>query len=187
MPGLIDINKVPRGYAEIERVYGKFDWQDIENAPGAAISIDPAWIRSHVATIIMKPLPRPLYLHRLCEARFRRGLEAGLGALEAVGSEYEIKSLVSFVPRHKYHKKDRPLSLHSWAIAWDINPKTNRYGTIERVPPKLANSPIGSSVWSTYYNVPQELVDAMKNAGWFWGGDLGGRLDPMHFQLARGA
>lgn len=187
MSDRLDIAAVPDGYPEIERVYGKFDWHDVVNDPGAAVTIDPAWIHGHVATVINAQLPHPLYIHRLCEARFNDGLAGAVDAMAAMGVDYKIESLVSFVPRHKFHRRTEPLSLHSWAIAFDVNPRTNRYGTISRVPPGLAGSPLTSPVWSTYFDVPQEFVEAMKKQGWVWGGDFHGKLDPMHFQLAKGA
>ena len=43
--------------------------------------------------------------------------------------------------------------------------------------------PLGKNVPSS--EMPQEVVDAFKAQGFFWGGDYTGRKDPMHFQIAR--
>ena len=59
------------------------------------------------------------------------------------------------------------LSVHSWAVAIDLNPETNRMGT-----PGDMNS---------------ELVEVFKGFGFTWGGEWSGSSkDPMHFQFCSG-
>ena len=53
-------------------------------------------------------------------------------------------------------------SLHSWAIAIDINARENSYGRVPRM--------------------PMELVECFTNNGWEWGG-YWKKPDGMHFQL----
>jgi len=59
------------------------------------------------------------------------------------------------------------LSCHAFGAALDFD--------AERLP-------LGTGVPSS--EMPQEVVDAFKAEGFFWGGDYRGRKDPMHFQLA---
>ncbi len=57
------------------------------------------------------------------------------------------------------------LSTHSWGIAIDLNPDTNRLGTPGDMAP--------------------ELVELFENFGFTWGGTFS-RPDPMHFQFCSG-
>ena len=59
------------------------------------------------------------------------------------------------------------LSVHSWAVAIDLNPETNQMGT-----PGYMNP---------------EIVEIFKAFGFTWGGDWSGKSkDPMHFQFCSG-
>jgi hypothetical protein len=60
-------------------------------------------------------------------------------------------------------------STHSWGIAIDMGASTHPQGS-------------ATATW------PQGILDIMKAAGFFWGGDFStpGRRDPMHWQLATG-
>ena len=57
-------------------------------------------------------------------------------------------------------------STHSWGIAIDLEP---------------ARFPLGSKD-----RLPDAVVECFRKAGFFYGGDFKTRLDPQHFQLARG-
>jgi hypothetical protein len=182
----IGLHKIPDGYAEVERVFGKFEWDDIENAPGAAISIDPDWIRAHIVALKPSelppgPLPRPVYINQLVKEPLRAALIAAVDAKP----EYKIVSAASFVPRHKLHRKDKPLSIHSWGAAIDLNPRTNKYGAGQPISPEMSGQPTGSIDWSRYYDLPSEFVAAFEKEGFVWGGHWR-HPDAMHFQLARG-
>lgn len=58
-------------------------------------------------------------------------------------------------------------SLHSWAIAFDLNASVEALGQVK-------------TNWSPRF------VAIMKAAGIYWGGDWNGRKDPMHFALYNG-
>jgi hypothetical protein len=61
---------------------------------------------------------------------------------------------------------DSQYSLHSWAIAVDVNAAWNQFGK----PPTLS----------------ADFVDIWKQCGFDWGGDFGQRrIDGMHFQLSK--
>lgn len=60
------------------------------------------------------------------------------------------------------------LSCHAFGAAIDFD--------AEHLP--MTHSPVSASI------MPQEVVDAFKSVGAFWGGDYRSRRDPMHFQFA---
>jgi len=152
---------LPTTYDELEKLFGKFYWHDVDNDPGAAIIVDPRWTRSHIIAVKLSILPHPIYCHQLVAGNFA----AALTAASAAAPGYAITSACSYVPRHKLHRRDKPLSMHSWGIAVDLNPRTNAYGAPGDMPP--------------------EFVAAFEAAGWKWGGRWK-HPDPMHFQAAAG-
>lgn len=173
--------RLPRNYAEVEKIFGKFEWHDLENTRGADITIDPSWTRKNVARVeVPEILPRPVYIHTRLAASFKSCI------IEAARRypSYKILSCASFVPRHKRHDPKADLSLHSWSIAFDLNPRTNPYGAY--VP--LANKPPDEKprAINIYYDMPPEWISVFEEAGWFWGGRFKGRKDAMHFQAAIG-
>jgi hypothetical protein len=68
---------------------------------------------------------------------------------------------------YRQKRKNSKLSTHSWGIAIDLNPQTNRMGTAGDMHP--------------------EVVEILRKAGFKWGGDWprDGK-DPMHFQFCTG-
>lgn len=58
------------------------------------------------------------------------------------------------------------VSLHTFGIALDFNPKKYPLGSLERM--------------------PQDIIDLFHSFGWWYGGDFEGRKDPQHFQFAEG-
>jgi len=59
------------------------------------------------------------------------------------------------------------ISTHSWAIAIDLNPESNRMGTTG--------------------DMDEGIIQIFQNHGFTWGGDWSGRSkDPMHFQYCSG-
>jgi hypothetical protein len=94
----------------------------------------------------------------------------------------EIYKIWFFNYRHQRHDASLPLSLHSWGIACDINPRENFAWT-----PSSAEAKIHpfTSGWQKKYprGLSQTLVLCMKKAGFVWGGDWPKFRDPMHFEL----
>ncbi len=76
--------------------------------------------------------------------------------------DYDFNDVQTYNNRSKRYGGGK--SLHSWAIALDINPTRNPMG-------------------GTSTDMPTEVIDIFKKHGFFWGGDWGGRdYDPMHFE-----
>lgn len=85
--------------------------------------------------------------------------------LESSRSQFGIKTVQCFNPRHKLHRTYGDLSVHSWGAAIDINPHENAYGTFGSIDPNI--------------------VYILRLNGFEWGG-LWSNLDPMHFQKLTG-
>lgn len=76
----------------------------------------------------------------------------------------------SYYPGGRLIRGGKILSMHSYALAVDINAPLN---------------PLGASADRTLFKSDSLVVQAFKEEGWVWGGDWKGRRDAMHFQFAR--
>ena len=103
--------------------------------------------------------PKKIYLNK----DMRAPLEQALRNIITKGLASELKTWDGvFIIRSK--RGFKTMSLHSWALAFDINQETNRLGAT----PTLS----------------QKLVKAVTDAGFDWGGSWK-RPDGMHFQLSK--
>jgi len=73
-----------------------------------------------------------------------------------------IEDLSIYCPRHIWRKASKPLSMHAYGLAFDVNAWENMPG----------------DTWT----IPDEIVDVFKNFGFKWGGDFK-KPDAMHFEL----
>jgi hypothetical protein len=150
--------------AERRRVFGDFPYRELG---GGRIKIDSDWI---VHTILGCRLARTdgkgkdvlTSCHRLAkeplELAFTEIAERGLWRLI-----HSFDGL--WVPRHMTWNPHRPLSSHSWGIAFDLNAETNPYG--------------GEVSAET-----RALNEVFNHYGFAWGGDWNGDKDAMHWELA---
>jgi LysM repeat protein len=148
---------VPDGRAQIEQVFGEFQWEEDPNTRGR-VHVLGDWERQNIK--LMRDIPAlpggRIYGHELLEPVFR-----------AVFDEIMDKGFASslhtydgcFVARHKMWDPRRDLSAHSWGIAIDLNAATNMPGMRGDMDPRV--------------------VEIFRAHGFKWGGDFG---DPMHFQ-----
>lgn len=97
---------------------------------------------------------------------FMQCLKIALKKIEESGLQDEIETFDGCYVERKVRGSNK-ISLHSWALAWDINAHKER----------LAQT-------TTHFS-PQFLA-IMKESGIYWGGDFKGRKDPMHFGLFPG-
>jgi hypothetical protein len=123
-------------------------------------------------------------VHRLIEPYLREALRRA----QAAAPEYKITRIGGQNFRHIRHDSKNPLSMHSWGIAVDINPRENFSKTF-----KAGKGPVA---WSDEYNaiwpdgLPEAFVDAFKSCGFAWGSDWDEDgmsedhtyYDPMHFE-----
>lgn len=157
--------RVPNGLAEIMATYG----DPLYRPPGV---VDHLWEAMNMVTVRDLPLVgHKLYCHKLVVEPLRRAL----AECEAIGG-YEITTIGCFNPRAMRGTNGLLLSTHTWGIAVDINPETNKL-----VAPCEPDDPRRSG-----YDIPDEWIAAFKCAGWVWGGDFHHRFDPQHFQMASG-
>lgn len=86
----------------------------------------------------------------------------------SLASGYVPASVQTFVPRHINWNPKLALSLHSYGIAVDIDPKRNPRG---QRPGSMDAHPA--------------FVDAMERRGWYWAGRWkGASRDSMHFEAS---
>lgn len=104
---------------------------------------------------------------------FKAKLFLAFQNLRAANCLGEIKSWGGCFERRVTRGSTTP-SLHSWAMAADINPKENAIQFHHVLDPL------------NHTNFSKKFIDIMKAAGLFWGGDYSTRFDPMHFSLYNG-
>lgn len=97
----------------------------------------------------------------------RRGANQLLrAAMKAYEVDYRVYDIQSFNCRKTTSGKS--WSIHSWAIAVDINPATNPYTTRGRV----------------ITDMPREFIECFTSEGFGWGGNWRSVKDAMHYSLA---
>lgn len=147
-----------------KRVFGDFVYSDLS---GGRIAINPAWLRDNlVACCLTKADGRGADIHTRCHRLVKEPLERAFADLAARGLSKLIHSFDGlWVPRHMTWNPARPLSSHSWGIAFDLNASTNPYGGAVTAENRALNE-----VFNRY--------------GFAWGGDWNGAKDGMHWELA---
>lgn len=170
----------PTNRREVYKIFGN---------PGAG-ELDKDWFRKNIVECHGKTrlpgVPGKWYvqIHRLVEPYLREALRRA----QLVAPEYKIERCGSFNFRHSRHDPSKPLSMHSFGIAVDINPRDNYSRTF----PKGKAPP----AWSSEYNdiwprgVPKAFVEAFSSCGFAWGNDWDEDgfsvdhtyYDPMHFE-----
>ena len=107
-----------------------------------------------------------------CHKKVKAALEAAFAEIAVEGLTNRILSWDGmFVPRHINRDTGKPLSRHTWGIAFDINAKFNPYKT------KPAKPGTEGSV--------HELVPIFERHGFYWGGRFKSTPDGMHFEWGR--
>jgi len=144
--------------------------------------LDPKWERANM--VLVKGLPGRwnkgkgrMYCHRKAAPALREALRR----CEIYGVLDYIEKIGCFNWRHIQHNSSKPLSYHSWGIAFDINPPDNKLKRYKRGTAPKPHSPEWWAVWPK--GVPEKLVQAFKEAGFTAGIDWQTVPDPMHMQL----
>lgn len=156
---------------------------------------DPAWVKRNIVEFhgdkALPGIPPKFYFqtHRLVAPHLRRALERA----QRECPEYVIARAGSFVFRRQRHdtpalaakekRKLRPLSLHAWAIAVDIDAPTNKAVEFKRGEYPTPWGPGWMKLWPK--GLPQAFVAAFEAEGWEWGGRWTKFCDPMHVQWNR--
>lgn len=150
--------------AERERVFGDLVYSDLG---GGRIAVSPGWIAANIVDCCLSHADgRGGDVHTRCHRLAKEPLERAFDELAANGLCRLIHSFDGlWVPRHMTWNPDRPLSSHSWGIAFDINASRNPYG---------------GGVTSEN----RALNATFNRYGFAWGGDWNGAKDAMHWELA---
>lgn len=144
---------VPSTRGQLVRIFGDIKYVNTE---GGQIKITNDWAKKNMVKAEL-PIVGKRWVHRKLEDYFATALR--LIELEGFGGE--ITQFGTWSPRHILHNPKKPLSLHSWGIACDINWFENHYKGESKLHPIVVN--------------------AFKSIGFTWGGDWRTK-DPMHFQ-----
>lgn len=166
--------RLPKNRSEVYKIFGD---------PSDGRKVSKAWYRENIRTYRKDhALPgvnprRYVKLHKLAEPYVREALRRAQQA-----SDYKIHAFGDFVYRHQRHDPRRPLSYHSFGIAFDINPKDNK---AQRFKSKLAVPPPWSPDWMKIWpnGMDRAFVEAIESVGFRWGGRWKPWTDKMHFEL----
>lgn len=159
-----DAPAVPHGYDGVRAAYGTF--AHTPGTPAGSIDIERRWRRANIVQRILAPGALTVWCHRLVADELA---ELWTRACEASG--YVPERVGCFAARHKMWDPTRDLSLHSWAVAIDVDPALNRYGSTAT---RLRRD-----------HKSLRFVEVFEGAGWGWAGRWK-RPDDMHLQRATG-
>lgn len=167
---------LPRGRSGMLSAYG--DPQVSYTSSGEA-KVSRKWERANMVIVPASLIPgydKRLYMHRLVEPYFREAMRRA----SIVCPEYRPQRIGCFAPRHQRHDRKRPLSDHTWGIAFDVDPHLNR--SFYQMPDAPKVEPFGVG-WESLSSLPEPFVSAFESVGFEWGGRWSTFVDPMHFSL----
>jgi len=169
-------------HAQRERLFGSFDFEDIEGSDEIRITRhDPEYRIVNTNIPPLESIPTlsggfrangRVRCHELAAPRFR--------ALFAAWDRFGLTSRIHhfsgpYVARYKrgvvHDGRAQSLSNHAWGTAIDLNVPQNRLG---RPPARIGEE-----------GCLLELVPIANDLGFYWGGHFSGRLDGMHFEIAQ--
>ncbi|HEX6446335.1 MAG TPA: M15 family metallopeptidase [Streptosporangiales bacterium] len=152
---------IPRSFltgSAASKAFGTFSYR---YSSDGTITPDPAWVHASIRTESVPILGR-VTCHRLMFPQLRGALNEVVSRGLA-GAIHRSQYGGCYVPRFIERNPDRPISLHTWGIAIDLNVPGNERGTRGRM--------------------NRQVVAIFKKWGFAWGGDWS-YTDPMHFEIA---
>ena len=157
-PTPVDIADEPEATGTVES--GAIGTMSFRILDDGFIEPDAAWVRANIATGEVALLGS-VTCHRLVFPQ----LHAAMTQIAEEGLAGEIDDYGGcYVPRFIGRDPDRPLSMHAFGLAFDINVPTNQLGTKGDQHPRV--------------------VAILESWGFEWGGRWS-HPDPMHFELVR--
>lgn len=141
-----------------ERAIGTFEYTPNEDG---TLNQDPEWVRKNIVSFQV-PILGSMKCHRV----MRPQLSQALAEIESSGLAPLIDTKQfggCYVPRFIARDQTRPISMHGWGLAIDINVSTNLQGAEPQLDPRI--------------------VHIFERWGFRWGGHWS-VPDGMHFELA---
>lgn len=159
--------KPPVGHRAVELFYGAVTYRELS---GGNVALTNSFVQDNIVTLHnVAGTGCALQLHHKIVPLF---LECFKEAVVQC-SNYRVRMLGGFCPRHVRNDASLPLSTHAYGAAFDINWDTNQ---------------MTSRKMGLVTDLPNRFIQAFTTKGWIWGGDWkGDTLDAMHFQWADGA
>lgn len=147
-----------------QKTFGTFAYEELS---GGSIKIDPRWVEGNMVECrLPKASGKGKDVVTMCHVLVKDPLEHAFEEIAARGLWKLIHSFDGlWVPRHMTWNPSRPLSSHSWGIAFDLNASNNPYGG--GVSPEN-----------------RALNEVFNRYGFAWGGDWNTSKDAMHWELA---
>jgi hypothetical protein len=143
----------------IKQLFGEFAARPYPGRPGY-LQIDPAWVRTHIATERV-----PILGRATCNVALFPQLRGAMRTLVARGLADTIQSFSGcYAARYTNRDPTSSISHHAWGIAFDVNVPQNPFGATPHQDPRL--------------------VRVMERWGFIWGGTFI-RPDGMHFEYHR--
>lgn len=149
---------------ERQDTFGTFAYDELS---GGRIQIDPRWVEQNMVEChLAKASGQGKDVVTRCHRLVKEPIERAFEEIAARGLWRLIHSFDGlWVPRHMTWNAGRPLSSHSWGIAFDLNASRNPYGG--GVTPEN-----------------RSLNEVFNRYGFAWGGDWNTSKDAMHWELA---
>ena len=148
----------PKGLAAIKARYGDFTYTELSKGE---VDISDTWERDNL--VVLRNVcgtGLSIQLHRLVAPIFEVCLEEAIKRVPG----YKVRMLGGHSARHMMHDPTRPLSMHSWGCAFDVNWDLN---------------PVAGTLIT---DIPADWRQAFTEQGWAWGGNWKKPVDSMHFE-----
>jgi hypothetical protein len=168
--------------ADMIKVFGNPDHRHYTDDKGKKrVAVSSVWEGQNFTLVkadYITGYHKKLYMHKKARPYFQEAMNRA----NEICPDYKFERIGCFNPRHIRYDFNRPLSDHTWGIAFDINASKNRAITRTALTPK----PFEPG-WSKVSDFPEEVIAAFESVGFEWGGrwgtEVGGFVDSVHFSL----
>jgi len=152
-----DMVEVVERYGHIQKAPdGRYYW------PGASQWVKACYLPKEISKYLVNTVDRKPVERIFCNSDMHEPLLAAMDNLLSAGAVSELKTFDGCYNVRYVRGSDSVFSMHSWALAIDLNAKDN---------------PLSSfGTWS------DRFIRCFTDEGWIWGGDFKSRKDPMHFE-----